>query len=90
MSEIAATVEEKRARRLRKTRRFGISIQSKLLLMLLATALVTALVVGIIGVVNGRQSLLQAAQAHMTSIREMRAHEIEQSLTALQKYVVAL
>lgn len=90
MSDIEATVEEKRAKRLRRPRRFGISIQSKLLLMLLATALVTALVVGIIGVVNGRQSLLQATQAHMTSIREMRAHEIEQSLTALQQYVVAL
>lgn len=90
MSDIETSVEETRAKRLRTSRRFGISIQSKLLLMLLATALVTALVIGIIGVLNGRQSLLQASQAHMTSIREMRAHEIEQSLTALQKYVVAL
>ncbi|MCS3844957.1 adenylate/guanylate cyclase domain-containing protein [Microbacterium sp. AK031] len=90
MSEIQEAVEQTRAERLRSPRRFGISIQSKLLLMMLVTALITALVVGIIGVVNGRQSLLQATQAHMTSIREMRAHEIEQSLTALQQYVVAL
>ncbi|MGV2985243.1 adenylate/guanylate cyclase domain-containing protein [Microbacterium sp. AGC85] len=90
MSEIHETVEQTRAERLRSPRRFGISIQSKLLLMMLVTALITALVVGIIGVVNGRQSLLQATQAHMTSIREMRAHEIEQSLTSLQQYVVAM
>lgn len=90
MSEIEDAVVQTRAKRLRSSRRFGISIQSKLLLMMLVTALITAIVIGIIGVVNGRQSLLEATQAHMTSIREMRAHEIEQSLTSLQQYVVAM
>lgn len=73
------------ARRLRKV---GLSIQSKLLIMLLGTSLVTATVVGIIGFVNGRDSLRDAAFDQLTSIRELRTEEIEREFASLQRGVV--
>lgn len=70
-------------------RRFrgGLSIQSKLLIMLLAVSLISSLVVGVIGFISGRESLRAAAIDQLTTIRELRAHEIEAAMTGVQEGV---
>ncbi|GGD68389.1 adenylate/guanylate cyclase domain-containing protein [Microbacterium murale] len=60
--------------------RGGLSIQSKLLIMLLGVSLVSSVVVGAIGFVNGRESLHAAAIDQLTTIREMRAAEITEAI----------
>lgn len=65
-------------------RRLGVSIQSKLLLMLLAVSLLASTVVGVIGFVNGRNSLRQAAFDQLTTIREVRSAAIEREFAGLQ------
>ncbi len=54
----------------------GFSIQSKLLVMLLAVAVIAIAVTGMIGYQNGRDSLRQAAFDQLTSIQQMRAQAI--------------
>ena len=54
--------------------RFG--IQSKLLIMLLATSILSALVVGFVGYTSGKDSLQNAAFNQLTQVRESRAREI--------------
>jgi class 3 adenylate cyclase len=76
-------IDPKRARG-----RAGLSIQSKLLIMLLGTSLLSAAVVGTIGYLNGRDSLRDAAFDQLTSIRELRAEEIEREFAALQQQVL--
>lgn len=68
-------------------RRAGLSIQSKLLIMLLAVSLLGSVVVGVIGFVNGRGSLQDAAFARLTTIRELRSEEIEREMASLQRGV---
>ncbi|MFV0434481.1 MAG: adenylate/guanylate cyclase domain-containing protein [Leucobacter sp.] len=63
------------------SRRIGLSIQSKLLIMLLGVGLVSSLVVGAIGFFNGRASLQHAAVEELTAIRETRATAITDALT---------
>ncbi|WP_125098730.1 adenylate/guanylate cyclase domain-containing protein [Leucobacter chromiireducens] len=62
----------------------GLSIQSKLLVMLLGVSLISSIVVGAIGFVNGRQSLHSAAVDQLTTIRSMRATEIENAVRAFR------
>ncbi|MGM7670778.1 adenylate/guanylate cyclase domain-containing protein [Microbacterium sp. A93] len=64
--------------------RGGLSIQSKLLIMLLGVSLVSSVVVGAIGFINGRQSLQAAAIDQLTTIRELRADAIEREFQSLQ------
>ena len=54
----------------------GLSIQSKLLIMLLAVSLVSSVIVGTIGFLSGRQSLHDSAVDQLITIRSMRAAEI--------------
>ncbi|WP_349867230.1 adenylate/guanylate cyclase domain-containing protein [Leifsonia sp. WHRI 6310E] len=61
----------------RRRRRGGLSIQSKLLLMLLGVSIFSVLVTGVIGYVNATDSLKEAALKQLTSVRETRAAEIE-------------
>ncbi|NLP84162.1 HAMP domain-containing protein [Microbacterium sp. CFH 90308] len=68
----------------RRRRRGGLSIQSKLLIMLLAVSLVSSVVVGVIGFVSGRESLRAAAIDQLTTIRELRAHEVEEFIDSTQ------
>jgi len=75
------TVTERRARRFRG----GLSIQSKLLIMLLAVSLVSSVVVGAIGFINGRQSLHDAAVDQLITIRSMRATEITDAIAAVKR-----
>ena len=60
-----------------KRRRGGLSIQSKLLIMLLAVSLISSVIVGVIGFISGRESLRNAAVAQLTTIRELRVQQIE-------------
>lgn len=71
----------------RKTRRIrgGLSIQSKLLIMLLGVSLVSSVVVGAIGFINGRQSLHDAAVDQLITIRSMRATEITEEIADVKR-----
>ncbi|GAA1655466.1 adenylate/guanylate cyclase domain-containing protein [Microbacterium flavum] len=74
-------------RKLRRPRG-GLSIQSKLLIMLLAVSLVSSVIVGIIGYVNGRESLREAATDQLTTIRELRTDAIRTFITRAEQGVV--
>jgi len=66
----------------------GLSIQSKLLIMLLGVSLVSSIVVGTIGFISGRDSLREAAFEQLTTIRELRANAIEREFLTIQQGVV--
>ena len=65
----------------------GLSIQSKLLVMLLLVSLLSSAIVGVIGFVSGRESLRDAAFDQLTTIREMRSEEIEREFRTIQQGV---
>ena len=65
----------------------ALSIQSKLLIMLLGVSLVSSIVVGAIGFVSGRDSLREAAFEQLTTIRELRADAIEREFANIQQGV---
>lgn len=69
-------------------RRGGLSIQSKLLIMLLAVSLLSSVVVGVIGFVSGRESLREAAIDQLTTVREVRSEAIEREFAGLQQGVL--
>ncbi|GAA1928222.1 adenylate/guanylate cyclase domain-containing protein [Microbacterium aoyamense] len=74
--------------RVRKKRgRGGLSIQSKLLIMLLGVSVISSVIVGVIGYVSGRESLREAAIDQLTTIRELRVGEIETAMAGAQKGV---
>ncbi|MBX7434607.1 HAMP domain-containing protein [Mycobacterium sp. Y57] len=70
-------------RRLRR-----ISIQSKLLVMLLLTSVLSVAVVGAIGFQSGRQSLRDAAFERLTLIRSAQGRLLEKSLSDLTSSMV--
>ncbi len=61
---------------LRHRRLVPFGIQSKLLVMLLVTSILSALVVGFVGYRSGQDSLENAAFNQMTHVRESRSREI--------------
>lgn len=67
----------------------SLDIQSKLLVMLLAVSIVAALVVGVVGYLNGRASLENAAFNQVTSLRESRTTELKRSFGQFTQTVVA-
>ncbi|MGF6822542.1 class 3 adenylate cyclase [Microbacterium sp. ZKA21] len=83
MSDGVDAVGSARKRRLRP--RGGLSIQSKLLIMLLGVSLVSSIVVGAIGFLNGRQSLHDAAVDQLITIRSMRAAELVDAIDEVRK-----
>ncbi|WP_309712603.1 adenylate/guanylate cyclase domain-containing protein [Pseudolysinimonas sp.] len=60
----------------RVRRRHSLSIKSLLLLMLLLVSVGSNVVVGVIGYINGTESLTNAAEARLTEVRDSRAREI--------------
>ena len=60
----------------RPRRRAGLSIQSILLIMLLLVSITSNVVVGIIGYLNGTESLRTAAIDRLVEVRDSRAREI--------------
>lgn len=65
--------------------RGGLSIQSKLLIMLLGVSLVSSVIVGAIGFVNGRDSLHESAIDQLTTIRSMRLAEMANAIEAIRQ-----
>nr|WP_314843346.1 adenylate/guanylate cyclase domain-containing protein [uncultured Microbacterium sp.] len=55
--------------------------------MLLLVSLISSVIVGVIGFVNGRESLRAAAFEQLTSIRDLRAEAIEREIGSLQQGV---
>ncbi|WP_375385439.1 adenylate/guanylate cyclase domain-containing protein [uncultured Microbacterium sp.] len=89
MSVIQTTTEVPRAespsaKAPKKRRRGGLSIQSKLLIMLLSVSLISSVIVGVIGYVNGRESLQASAIDQLTTIRELRVGELESVMKGIQ------
>ncbi|MBN9176821.1 MAG: HAMP domain-containing protein [Microbacterium sp.] len=70
-----------------RRRRGGLGIQSKLLIMLLGVSLVSAVVVGVIGYISGRESLRDAAFEQLTTVRELRVAAIETTMATQAKGV---
>lgn len=68
----------------RPSRRFGLGLQSKLLMMLLGVGIVTSLVVGVVAFTTGRDAMRDAALEQLVTIRELRAEQIERELASLQ------
>ncbi|GAA4677269.1 adenylate/guanylate cyclase domain-containing protein [Frondihabitans cladoniiphilus] len=68
--------------------RGSLDIQSKLLVMLLAVSLLSTVVIGVIGYVNGRTSLQDAAFQQVTSLRESRLAELKRTVSEIQQDVV--
>lgn len=69
----------------RRIMRAGLGIQSKLLIMLLVVSVLSITVTGAIGYVNGREALTDAAYAQLTTIRELRANQVENAVRMLQE-----
>ncbi|MDA4890325.1 HAMP domain-containing protein [Streptomyces sp. MS2A] len=83
--EQVTEVEHERAPKGRRRRaRPGLSIQSKLLVMLLGVSLASSLIVGAIGFVNGRQSLHDSAVDQLITIRSMRAAEMTNAIEGIR------
>lgn len=64
------------------------SIQSKLLLMLLLTSILSAAVVGFIGYQSGRSSLRASVFDRLTEIRESQSRELENQFADLKNSMV--
>ncbi len=68
----------------RSSRRAGLSIQSALLIMLLVVSLLSSVVVGLIGYVNGSDSLRDAAFDRLIGVRDARAREVTSLFTRIE------
>jgi class 3 adenylate cyclase len=66
------------------SRRAGLSIQSTLLIMLLVVSLLSSVVVGLIGYVNGSDSLRDAAFDRLVGVRDARAREVTGLFTRIK------
>ncbi|HEU4849940.1 MAG TPA: adenylate/guanylate cyclase domain-containing protein [Terrimesophilobacter sp.] len=66
------------------SRRAGLSIQSALLIMLLLVSLLSSFVVGLIGYVNGSDSLRDAAFDRLVGVRDARAREVSELFTRIK------
>ena len=67
-----------------RSRRHTLSIRSILLLMLLAVSVGSNVVVGVIGYVNGTDSLKQAAYDRLTEVRDSRAREVQSLFSSVE------
>ena len=71
----------------RARRRAGLSIYSILLIMLLSVSVLSSIVVGIIGYVNGTEALRSIAYDRLVEIRENRSREVAQLFTTIENAV---
>jgi class 3 adenylate cyclase len=65
-----------------------LSIQSKLMLMLLVSSLASLAVIGVVGYISGRNTLLPAAAERMTELREAQTRAIEMLFADLTNSLV--
>src|SRR6195952_4045520 len=77
-------------RRRRRTRGFlsRVSIQSKLLVMLLVTSILSAAVVGAIGYQSGRNSLRTSVFDGLTEIRQSQSRQLQTGISDLENSLV--
>ncbi|MDF2992648.1 MAG: adenylate/guanylate cyclase protein [Microbacterium sp.] len=71
--------------RIPERRRGALGIQSRLLIMLLVVSLLSAVVVGAVGSVSGRESLRDEVVDKVTAMRELRAGEVTALLGEVQR-----
>ena len=64
--------------------RAGLSIRSILLIMLLLVSVASSVVVGLIGYVNGRESLREAAFSRLIEVRDSRAREVHELFDTIE------
>ncbi|NJO71104.1 MAG: hypothetical protein HC825_04165 [Oscillatoriales cyanobacterium RM1_1_9] len=67
-----------------------LSIQSKLMVMLLTVSIASILVIGFVGYQGGREALMQNLSAQMSQLRITRTRQIVDYFTDLQNQVVTL
>lgn len=77
-----------KARNLRRRVMSRISIQSKLLVMLLLTSILSAAVVGFIGYQSGQSSLRASAFDRLTEIRQSQTRQLQAEIKDLQDSLV--
>jgi class 3 adenylate cyclase len=87
-SEPETPIPPKPARSLRRRVLSRISIQSKLLVMLLVTSILSAAVVGYIGYQSGRNSLRASVFDALTEIRQSQTRQLAAQLSDLQNSLV--
>jgi class 3 adenylate cyclase len=75
-------------RSLRRRVTSRISIQSKLLMMLLATSVLSAAVVGAIGYQSGRSSLRESVFDRLTEIRQGQSRQLQEGIGDLKESLV--
>src|ERR1044072_2923436 len=75
-------------RNLRRRLLSRISIQSKLLVMLLMTSILSVAVVGAIGYQSGRSSLRASVFDRLTELRESQSRQLETQFTDLMSSLV--
>ncbi|GAA2002569.1 adenylate/guanylate cyclase domain-containing protein [Microbacterium ulmi] len=71
----------------RSRRRAGLSVYSILLIMLLSVSVLSSIVVGVIGYLNGTQALRAIAFDRLVEIRENRSREVAQMFATIENAV---
>ena len=71
----------------RVRKRAGLSIYSLLLIMLLSVSVLSSIVVGVIGYVNGTEALRTIAYEKLVEIRENRSREVAQLFRSIENTV---
>ncbi|MFI5508208.1 adenylate/guanylate cyclase domain-containing protein [Mycobacterium sp. NPDC051804] len=84
----APTTPTKRPRNLRLPVASRVSIQSKLLMMLLVTSVLSAAVVGAIGYQSGRSSLRESVFDRLTEIRQSQSRQLQEGIGDLKDSLV--
>lgn len=72
----------------KRRNRTGLSLQSMLLIMLLFVSILSNVVIGVIGYVNGTDSLRDAAVERLTEIRDARARAVANLFTTIENVMV--
>ncbi|OCB56762.1 cyclase [Mycobacterium vulneris] len=88
MTTTAAAERTAATRTARRRVMSRISIQSKLLVMLLATSILSAAVVGAIGYQSGRSSLRQSVFDRLTEVRESQTRQLESKFADLEDSLI--
>lgn len=70
--------------------RAAISIQSKLLLLMITLSICSILTIGYLGYDSGKEALTRSIFNHLTSLRASKAYQIESYLTQVRRHVQSL
>lgn len=89
MAQVEAEPSSASARGVRhgRRRRAGLSIQSTVLIMLLAVSLTSNVLVGVIGYVNATDSLRDAAFQSLAEVRDSRTREVQRLFRTIEATV---